>query len=132
MGVRRELAVAALASIGLGIGVVSASADGLPRASRPDPYAYRPEGLAVDYNWTGIYVGGHVGGALAESSWTFTNPTERIKQEDFGFAGGGQVGLQKQWDWIVLGAEASYTWADLGRTKASAAAVGTSLTGETL
>ena len=46
------------------------------------------------------------------------------------FAGGAQIGLQKQWDWIVVGAEVSYTWADLKGSKPSELVVGTSLTSE--
>ena len=102
-------------------------ADGTPRGSRPDPYAYTP-GVALDYNWSGIYFGGHAGGAVAEWRWTVAATGEPIKHNDAGFAGGAQVGLQKQWDWIVVGAEVSYTWTDLASTKPSVFVPGASLT----
>jgi hypothetical protein len=68
---------------------------------------------------------GHVGGAVAEWNWTAAGTLEPIKHNDAGFAGGAQVGLQKQWDWIVVGAEVSYTWTDVGSTKPSAFLPGT-------
>jgi outer membrane immunogenic protein len=129
MRVQRRLALAVLASIGICGSSAPTWADGMPRGPRPDPYAYTP-GVALDYNWTGIYFGGHVGGAVAEWNWTAAGTGEPTKHNDAGFAGGGQVGLQKQWDWIVVGAEVSYTWAELGSTKPSALLVGTSLTSQ--
>ena len=56
-----------------------------------------------------------------------SSPSARKTQA---FAGGAQIGLQKQWDWIVVGAEVSYTWADLKGSKPSELVVGTSLTSE--
>ena len=129
MRAQRRLALAVLASIGVCGSSAPAWADGMPRGPRADPYAYTP-GVALDYNWTGIYFGGHVGGAVAEWNWTAAGTGEPTKHNDAGFAGGAQVGLQKQWDWIVVGAEVSYTWADLGSTKPSALLVGTSLTSQ--
>ena len=104
MRAQRRLALAALASIGVCGISAPAWADGMPRGPRPDPYAYTP-GVALDYNWTGIYFGGHVGGAVAEWNWSAASTGEPTKHNDAGFTGGGQVGLQKQWDWIVVGAE---------------------------
>ena len=130
MGARQGLAGAALVSIGLGLWSVPASADGMAPISRPPPY-YAAEGAGADYTWTGIYLGGQLGAGLWESNWTFTNPTEQTKQNVAAFTGGGQIGLQKQWDWVVLGAEVAYAWTDLVRTKPSLVNPGTSLTSET-
>ena len=130
MHAQRRLALAALISIGVCGSSAPAWADGMPRGPRPDPYAYSPPGVALDYNWTGIYFGGHVGGAVAEWNWTAASTGEPTKHNNSGFAGGAQVGLQKQWDWIVVGAEVSYTWAELGDAKPSALLVGTSLTSQ--
>src|SRR6476619_5893586 len=117
MRAQRQLALAILASIGI-CSSETDSAAGMPRRPRPDPYAYTPS-IALDYNWTGIYFGSHVSGAVAEWNWTAAATLEPIKHNDAGFAGGAQVGLQKQWDWIVVGAEVSYTWTDVGSTKPS-------------
>jgi outer membrane immunogenic protein len=130
MHAHRRAALAAAAAIGLWSTMVPAWADGMPRSSRPDPYAYTPAGIALDYDWTGIYFGGHAGGAISDWNWNAANPFEPVSQKDTGFAGGAQIGVQKQWDWIVVGAEVSYTWADLKGSKPSELVVGTSLTSE--
>jgi outer membrane immunogenic protein len=58
---------------------------------------------AVVYNWTGFYIGGHVGGAFAGDS-TFASSDAR-------FLGGVQGGFDYQFapNWVV-GAEAQYSW----------------------
>ena len=103
----------------------SAFADGMPQ-KQADPYAYTPGPVFVDYDWSGIYLGGHLGGAYAQFEWTFTTPTESFEKSRTAFAGGVQVGLQKQWRSIVIGAEVSYTWTDLETTTNSIAEPGTS------
>ena len=66
----RRLAVALFtASLGLG----SASAADLPADVYGSP-AYGPAFVApvpVTYNWTGLYLGAHVGGAWGDSRWIF-------------------------------------------------------------
>jgi len=102
----------------------AAFADGLP-ARPPDPYAYAPE-VVGDYDWSGVYLGGRVGGAWAAWKWEFINPTETIDNHPTGWMGGGQVGIQKQWDSLLLGVEVSYAWPDLGTTSGSAVLAGAS------
>ena len=126
----RRTALAAVASIGLWSSIVPAWADGMPRSPRPDAYAYSPGGVALDYDWTGIYVGGHLGGAIANWDWTSATTAEPTEHTGSGFAGGAHIGLQKQWDWIVVGAEVSYTWADLEGSKRSVVVPGTTLASE--
>jgi outer membrane immunogenic protein len=77
------------------------AADIVPRALPPAPVApvYAPP---VQYLWTGCYVGGNIGGAwssvdlsgLSGSNFSATNS---------GFAGGGQIGCDYQWNqyWVV-------------------------------
>src|SRR5882724_4034294 len=91
---------AATAAIGTGLWLGTALADG-PPPSYPPGYApaYAP---TLTYDWTGIYVGGHLGGATTRSEWTYTDPAnlpnfDPVGQSNNGFAGGGHVGLQKQW-----------------------------------
>jgi outer membrane immunogenic protein len=57
----------------------------------------------VVYNWTGFYIGGHVGGAFAGSNSLLGN--------DARFLGGVQGGFDYQFagNWVV-GAEAQYSW----------------------
>jgi outer membrane immunogenic protein len=69
------------------------------------PYAKAPAytAPAVVYNWTGFYIGGHVGGAFAGDNG--------LQSNDARFLGGVQAGADYQFapNW-VLGAEAQYSW----------------------
>ena len=71
----------------------------------PRPYAKAPAytAPAVVYNWTGFYIGGHVGGAFAGDNG--------LQSNDARFLGGVQAGADYQLapNW-VLGAEAQYSW----------------------
>ena len=128
MALRRALLTASMVCAGSALAVTTAEADGPAKGPPSDPYTY--EYVVTEYNWSGIYVGGHAGGATASWDWTFTNPTEALSQSQNGFAGGAQVGVQKQWGHAVLGVEVSYTWSDLGTSSASAAAPGESRSSE--
>jgi outer membrane immunogenic protein len=57
----------------------------------------------IVYNWTGFYLGGHVGGAFPGSNG--------LESSDARFLGGVQGGFDYQFanNW-VLGAEAQYSW----------------------
>lgn len=60
--------------------------------------------VAQVYNWTGFYIGGHVGGA-------FTGGRSPLGSSDARFLGGVQVGADYQFapNWLI-GAEAQYSW----------------------
>jgi outer membrane immunogenic protein len=72
-------------------------------------------------SWTGLYIGGHIGYGWTDSSSTVvTNPAGGsfpvgtvIPQKSDGFLGGGQVGLNYQWNQLVLGVEADFSWTDI-------------------
>jgi outer membrane immunogenic protein len=72
--------------------------------------------MPLVYDWTGFYIGGHLGAANAQNELIYDDPAnfffgpERFASSHTSFAGGGHVGLQKQWSWIVLGAEAAWTF----------------------
>src|SRR5262252_9157584 len=70
------------------------------------------------YNWTGCYVGGHVGGAFGHD--IATNELGNSKSHDSsGFASGGQIGCDYQFapGW-VLGAEGRAAWTSLKESNA--------------
>lgn len=77
-----------------------------PRA----PAAYIPP-PPPPFSWTGFYIGGNLGAA-----WTEGN----VCCDDFGnspsisqkavFTGGGQVGANYQWNWLVVGVEGDFDW----------------------
>jgi outer membrane immunogenic protein len=71
------------------------------------------------YNWTGCYVGGHVGGAFSE--YTATNLAgSGASHDSSGFVGGGQIGCDYQFApaW-VLGVEGQGAWTSLKESHAS-------------
>ena len=80
-----------------------------PRVAPVAPVAYAPP----VYNWTGFYVGGHLGGGFQNSSWSdiFTGGNDTFNNS--GFLGGGQIGGNLQYNWLVLGLEGDFTWTGL-------------------
>jgi outer membrane immunogenic protein len=89
--------------------VFSAQAADLPAAPRLAPQA--PVTFAPPvYDWSGFYVGGHIGGGFADPSWSdpFTAGSNNFHKG--GFLGGGQVGFNAQFNWLVLGLEGDFSW----------------------
>ena len=118
---------AATAAIGICLCAGAALADEPPPAPRyPPGYtpAYAP---AINYDWTGIYFGGQVGGANSRIEWTYDLPTTAIEHSHTGFTGGAHAGLQKQWSWLVVGAEVSYLWMDQPESTGSPVFAGAAL-----
>lgn len=79
------------------------------------PYTKAPP-IAAVYNWTGFYVGGHVGGAWTNEEWINTantttfgdlGPGLGIRQRGSGFIGGGHIGYNWQASNFVFGLEGS-------------------------
>ena len=70
--------------------------------------------------WTGIYIGGHLGGALGTSDWTDTFPgfvgVNDANVAPSGFIGGGQIGFNYQINRLVLGVEGRGSWSSLSGT----------------
>jgi outer membrane immunogenic protein len=68
----------------------------------------------VAYNWTGLYIGGNIGGAwsgLSGSNFSDTIGSTFSGATNLQFMGGGQVGVNYQfWNGIVIGAEAMFDW----------------------
>src|SRR5438132_3410479 len=77
---------------------------------------------AVVYNWTGFYIGGHVGGAFAGNN--------SLQSSDARFLGGVQAGFDYQFapNW-VLGAEAQYSWLSGGNNNSVIFPAGTAVSG---
>jgi outer membrane immunogenic protein len=97
------LATVTLAVLG---GVLPAAAADL--AARPY-YSKAPAYVAPIYNWTGFYIGGHIGGAF--SSDNNFNGLSTGNNGNGRFLGGVQVGADYQFapSW-VLGVEGQYSW----------------------
>jgi outer membrane immunogenic protein len=117
-----------LASAGVFFCAVSAQAADLPAMPRPAPVAPIAYAPPV-YNWSGFYVGGHIGGGFADSSWSdpFTAGANDFNRG--GFLGGGQIGVNKQFSWLVLGLEGDFSWTGIKRHGADS--IGDALTANT-
>jgi len=81
--------------------------------------------LVPIYNWSGIYVGGNVGGVWSTTDWTFFNGLpngnfEPFSQDASSWIAGGQVGYRYQFtpNWVA-GAEVSWSKTDLRDTSLS-------------
>jgi outer membrane immunogenic protein len=119
--VRRLLRAATLASATLTISGIAHAADlGLPAPPPPVPPVY----VAPVFTWTGFYIGGNLGVA-----WTKGDVTDSFGDVDFNygqnavFTGGGQVGANYQFNWLVVGVEADFDWLANNQNSSSAVSV---------
>ena len=96
------LGTAALIALGATVPALAADMAARPYTKAP-PAVYAPI-----YNWTGFYIGGHVGGAFGGSNG-FLGTTNN--DSDGRFLGGLQGGADYQFapNW-VLGIEGQYSW----------------------
>jgi len=62
-----------------------------------------------DHRWGGIYIGASVGGATSDIDWTYPNGTKPAGIDHSEAVLGGHVGIQTQWNRLVLGVEMSYS-----------------------
>ena len=97
------LATVALVALGATVPALAADLAARPYAKAPPPV------MAPIYNWTGFYIGGHVGAAFGNDN-TF-NGLVVGNNNDARFLGGVQVGADYQFapNW-VLGVEGQYSW----------------------
>ena len=114
----KKIIVVAGAALAL-ISAVPALAADLPAATYAKTPVYVPPPV---YNWTGFYVGGHIGGAWTSQSSTELAPgtpafpvgTAFSKNNLSGFLGGVQGGFNWQGaSPFVAGIEGEYSWADV-------------------
>jgi len=88
----------------------AASAAYLPGQSLAPIYKAPP----TVYNWTGLYVGGNLGGAwsgLSGTNFSDTLGSTMSAATNLQPLGGGQVGVNYQfWGGVVIGAEAMFDW----------------------
>src|SRR5438034_9975356 len=95
-----KLLQATAAVLALTAAVPAVAADLPPRPYTKAPAYTAP---AVVYNWTGFYIGGHLGGAFGDAN--------SIQGSSGRFMGGLEGGADYQFapNWVV-GAEAQYSW----------------------
>jgi outer membrane immunogenic protein len=80
-----------------------------PPTTKAPPAAYIPQAI----NWTGFYIGAHLGGAWSNANWT--NPVSGLTDNlrNGGVFGGAQMGVNYQFDSIVLGVEGDFSGTSL-------------------
>ena len=100
----KKFLLATVALVALGATVPALAAD-LPART----YTKAPAYVAPLYNWTGFYIGGHIGGAFSGDN-NFGGLTTG-NNNDGRFLGGLQAGYDYQFapNW-VLGIEGQYSW----------------------
>jgi len=105
----KQFSAIVLASSVLGFSGAASAADlGPPPAPVYKVAPYEPP----QFYWTGLYLGGNVGGGWTQGSWTdsmfgigWGNPNNPV------FIGGAQVGANYQIQHFVIGLEADFDWA---------------------
>jgi outer membrane immunogenic protein len=112
---RGVFALIAAAGVTMGTGIASAA-----DIQRP-VYKAPPAGvMPMQYDWTGFYIGGHVGYGWAQKDWR-DGFGLNISQQANGFLGGGQAGFNYQIGQFVLGVEGDGSWSGMsGSTNAFA------------
>jgi outer membrane immunogenic protein len=105
-----SLTLLAAAALALAASQAASAADLGPARRAPPPAApaYVPPPV---FSWTGFYIGGNLGAAWTRASVCcddFGNSFHNSQQAVF--TGGGQVGANYQWNWLVLGVEADFDW----------------------
>jgi outer membrane immunogenic protein len=92
------------------VALVALGAPALAADLAARPYTKAPPMVAPIYNWTGFYIGGHIGGAFGNDN-NFNGLVVGSNNNDARFLGGVQVGADYQFapSW-VLGVEGQYSW----------------------
>jgi len=123
MGYRHAWRLAIAVMWGLGLSAPPAGARD-PAADDYSPYA--PSGFFV-FDWSGYYMGAHLGGATAEAESTevlFPNSPEFFQAATYGnsensVTGGVQGGWQRQFGKLVAGVEVGFNMLRFDTTKTS-------------
>jgi outer membrane immunogenic protein len=122
-----------LVFVGIALGTLGAAALGIGSASAADlsPMYTKapPAAVPAGYDWSGIYLGAHVGGAWATNDLSdpglgflalagFGVPVVQTTDSS-GVIGGIQGGWNYQFGRFVLGTELDFSWADVNGTSTS-------------
>lgn len=91
-----------------GAPIAVANAADLSRPAEQPAPSYAPAPLYIT-SWTGFYLGGHIGGAFGDTSWTDPFSGFNDSPSLAGFIGGGQVGYNYQINALVLGVEGDFS-----------------------
>jgi outer membrane immunogenic protein len=67
-------------------------------------------------NWSGFYAGALIGYARGDLVWKdvdFGDNELMLDRNQSGFQGGGELGFNYQWNWLVVGIEGTFSYSDL-------------------
>jgi outer membrane immunogenic protein len=110
----------AFAAIAMCLGTVGASAADMAVKARPAPL---PVAL---YDWSGCYIGGHVGGTWGRANVNIPNYPANFNNDESSVSGGALAGCQfMTQSRFVFGIEGDYTWMDLDGEGLTGALAGT-------
>jgi outer membrane immunogenic protein len=115
---RFSLALLAAPVLSLAASQVTLAADLARRAPPPAPAYVQP--APPPYLWTGCYVGGNVGGAWSNFEVTDVATGGTVSTSNSGFAGGGQIGCDYQWNAWVFGFRNMFDGTSLSSSRAFA------------
>lgn len=111
--IRKFTLTAATAATLIGMIGAASAADLRPVYKAPPP-------VMPTYNWTGFYLGGHVGYGWGDTTATPTGIVgllvEPFKSSNDGFTAGGTVGYNYQSGGLVFGLEGEWTWSNMDGT----------------
>ena len=98
--------------VALAVGFVGAMTVGTPAPVTAQYYKSPPVYVPVVplFNWTGFYIGGHVGYGWASKDWRDSFGLFDVSTNLNGFLGGGQVGFNYQVQQFVFGVEGDFSW----------------------
>ena len=124
-GTMRRGLSALLAVTGITMGTSIASAADIQRPVYKAP----PAGVVqTQYDWTGLYVGGHVGYGWADKTWQDGFGLANVSHQADGFLGGFQGGANYQIGQFVVGVEGDWSWSGIkGGTSALASTFNTNV-----
>jgi len=71
---------------------------------------YKAPALMPVFSWTGLYIGGHVGGAEFNKDWFFPDVGTSTSHTATSFLGGGQIGYNYQLGSWVFGIQGDASW----------------------
>ena len=103
-----------LSIVSLSIGAILLA--GLQTASAADIRRYPPQQqykappAYAPYNWSGLYIGGHLGYAWSDEDAIFTGTGLSGALDPSGFLAGGQIGVNWQVGSWVFGVEGDMSW----------------------
>jgi outer membrane immunogenic protein len=108
-----------LSSVALAV-LITAPAMAADLPGRP---VYKAAPAVAITNWTGLYVGAHVGYGNAVSTWTFDQngvfnsaPGQQFISDPAGWLGGAQIGVNYQTGSWVFGVEGTWSAANINKT----------------